>query len=157
VLFYVFLFVLFYVFLFALFYVFLFVLFYVLLFVLFYVFLFVLFYVFLFVLFYVLLFVLFYVFLFVLFYVLFVCKCVLPPCDNPIAVNKYVNVNTNKTCHSATVSTANNTQSVCRFNAVLTGPTLATVSSALTLRNLVNRQVSNDSEKCVAYIFRVAA
>jgi hypothetical protein len=28
--------------------------------------------------------------LFVLFYVLFVCKCVLPPCDNPIAVNKYI-------------------------------------------------------------------
>jgi hypothetical protein len=27
--------------------------------------------------------------LFVLFYVLFVCKCVLPPGDNPIAVNKY--------------------------------------------------------------------
>jgi hypothetical protein len=25
----------------------------------------------------------------VLFYVLFVCKCVLPPGDNPIAVNKY--------------------------------------------------------------------
>ena len=28
--------------------------------------------------------------LFVLFYVLFVCKCVLPPTDNPIAVNKYI-------------------------------------------------------------------
>ena len=28
--------------------------------------------------------------LLVLFYVLFVCKCVLPPCDNPIAVNKYI-------------------------------------------------------------------
>jgi hypothetical protein len=28
--------------------------------------------------------------LFVLFCVLFVCKCVLPPCDNPIAVNKYI-------------------------------------------------------------------
>jgi hypothetical protein len=27
--------------------------------------------------------------LFLLFYVVFVCKCVLPPCDNPIAVNKY--------------------------------------------------------------------
>ena len=27
---------------------------------------------------------------FVLFYVLFVCKCVLPPGDNPIAVNKYI-------------------------------------------------------------------
>jgi len=27
--------------------------------------------------------------LFVLFYVLFMCKCVLPPGDNPIAVNKY--------------------------------------------------------------------
>jgi hypothetical protein len=26
----------------------------------------------------------------VLFYVVFVCKCVLPPSDNPIAVNKYV-------------------------------------------------------------------
>jgi len=31
--------------------------------------------------------------LFVLFYVLFVCKCVLPPGDNPIAVNKYININ----------------------------------------------------------------
>ena len=29
-------------------------------------------------------------FCFVLFYVLFVCKCVLPPGDNPIAVNKYI-------------------------------------------------------------------
>jgi len=29
--------------------------------------------------------------LFVLFYVLFVCKCVLPPGGNPIAVNKYIN------------------------------------------------------------------
>jgi len=28
--------------------------------------------------------------LFVLFYVFFVCKCVLPPGDNPIAVNKYI-------------------------------------------------------------------
>ena len=28
--------------------------------------------------------------LFVLFYVLFVCKCVLPPGDNRIAVNKYI-------------------------------------------------------------------
>ena len=26
------------------------------------------------------------------FYVLFVCKCVLPPGDNPIAVNKYINI-----------------------------------------------------------------
>jgi hypothetical protein len=29
---------------------------------------------------------------FVLFYVLFVCKCVLPPGNNPIAVNKYINI-----------------------------------------------------------------
>ena len=28
--------------------------------------------------------------LFVLFYVLFVCKCLLPPGDNPTAVNKYI-------------------------------------------------------------------
>jgi hypothetical protein len=28
--------------------------------------------------------------LFVLFYVVFVCKCVLPLGDNPIAVNKYI-------------------------------------------------------------------
>jgi hypothetical protein len=28
--------------------------------------------------------------IFVLFYILFVCKCVLPPGDNPIAVNKYI-------------------------------------------------------------------
>ena len=33
--------------------------------------------------------------LFVLFYVLFVCKCGLPPGDNPIAVNKYNNNNNN--------------------------------------------------------------
>jgi hypothetical protein len=30
--------------------------------------------------------------LFLLFYVLFVCKYVLPPGDNPIAVNKYINM-----------------------------------------------------------------
>jgi len=30
--------------------------------------------------------------LFMLFYVLFVCKCVLPPGDNPIAVNKIYNL-----------------------------------------------------------------
>jgi hypothetical protein len=30
--------------------------------------------------------------LFVLFCVLFVCKCVLPPGDNPIAVNKYIKI-----------------------------------------------------------------
>jgi len=30
--------------------------------------------------------------LFVLFYVLLMCKCVLPPGDNPIAVNKYINI-----------------------------------------------------------------
>jgi hypothetical protein len=34
--------------------------------------------------------------LFVLLYVLFVCKCVLPAGDNPIAVNKYINININK-------------------------------------------------------------
>jgi hypothetical protein len=28
--------------------------------------------------------------LFVLFYVVLVCKCVLPPGDNPIEVNKYI-------------------------------------------------------------------
>jgi hypothetical protein len=32
--------------------------------------------------------------LFVSFYVLFVCKCVLPPGDNPIAVNEYINIST---------------------------------------------------------------
>jgi hypothetical protein len=38
--------------------------------------------------------------LFVLFCVLFVCKCVLPPGDNPIAVNKYMNINiTPSLCH----------------------------------------------------------
>ena len=31
--------------------------------------------------------------LFVLFYVLLVCKCVLPPGDNPTAVNKSININ----------------------------------------------------------------
>ena len=30
--------------------------------------------------------------LFVLIYVLFVCKYILPPGDNPIAVNKYINI-----------------------------------------------------------------
>jgi hypothetical protein len=30
--------------------------------------------------------------LFALFCVLFVCKCVLPPGDNPIAVNMYINM-----------------------------------------------------------------
>jgi hypothetical protein len=29
-------------------------------------------------------------FFLLLFYVLFMCKCVLPPGDNPIAVNKYI-------------------------------------------------------------------
>jgi len=29
---------------------------------------------------------------FVLFYVLFVCKCVLPPGENPIAVKKYIDI-----------------------------------------------------------------
>jgi hypothetical protein len=32
----------------------------------------------------------------VLFYVLFVCKCVLPPGDNPTAVNKYIIPKVNK-------------------------------------------------------------
>jgi magnesium-transporting ATPase (P-type) len=31
--------------------------------------------------------------LIVMFYVLFMCKCVLPPGDNPIAVDKYININ----------------------------------------------------------------
>ena len=31
-----------------------------------------------------------YIVCFLLFYILFVCKCVLPPGDNPIAVNKYI-------------------------------------------------------------------
>ena len=35
--------------------------------------------------------------LFVLFYVLFVCKCVLPPGDNPTAVNKYINISNSRT------------------------------------------------------------
>jgi len=35
--------------------------------------------------------------LFVLLYVLFVCKCVLPPGDNPIAVNKYIISSINNT------------------------------------------------------------
>jgi hypothetical protein len=56
-----------------------------------------------------------------------------------------------QTCHSATVCTANSVQGVCRLNAV------CTVSSAVTPRSLVNGKVSNDSEKCAASIFRVAA
>jgi hypothetical protein len=31
--------------------------------------------------------------LIVMFYVLFMCKCVLPPGVNPIAVDKYININ----------------------------------------------------------------
>jgi hypothetical protein len=31
--------------------------------------------------------------IFVLFYVLFVCKCLLPPGDNPISINKYIIIN----------------------------------------------------------------
>jgi hypothetical protein len=31
-----------------------------------------------------------------MFYVLFVCKCVLPPVVNPVAVDKYINININK-------------------------------------------------------------
>ena len=38
--------------------------------------------------------------LFVLFYVLFVCKCVLPPGDNPIAVNKYIISHHIISCHN---------------------------------------------------------
>jgi hypothetical protein len=34
----------------------------------------------------------------VLFYVVFVCKCVLPPGDNPIAVNKYILLSTMCEC-----------------------------------------------------------
>jgi hypothetical protein len=33
--------------------------------------------------------------LIVMFYVLFMCKCVLPPGANPIAVDKYINININ--------------------------------------------------------------
>ena len=47
--------------------------------------------------------------LFALFYALFVCKCVLPPGDNSIAVNKYININNikaniTKTCQSLEIS-----------------------------------------------------
>jgi hypothetical protein len=38
--------------------------------------------------------------LFVLFYVVFVCKCVLPPGDNPIAVNKYIIYYINEVCEA---------------------------------------------------------
>jgi hypothetical protein len=37
----------------------------------------------------------------VLFCVLFVCKCVLPPGDNPIAVNKYIILYYTTTSHSS--------------------------------------------------------
>ena len=60
-------------------------------------------------------------------------------------------------CHSTTVSMANNIQGVCPCNVVFTGPASATVSSAVTPRVLVNVQVSDDSEKCAASIFRLAA
>ena len=39
--------------------------------------------------------------LFVLFYVLFVCKCVLPPGDNPTAVNKYIISSRTERCMTA--------------------------------------------------------
>jgi len=39
--------------------------------------------------------------LFVLFYVLFVCKCVLPPVDNPTAVNKYIISKQRKICQES--------------------------------------------------------
>jgi hypothetical protein len=32
----------------------------------------------------------------VMFYVLFMCKCVLPPGVNPIAVDKYINISISK-------------------------------------------------------------
>jgi len=38
--------------------------------------------------------------LFVLFYVLFACKCVLPPGDDPISVNKYINTFLNATIYN---------------------------------------------------------
>jgi hypothetical protein len=41
--------------------------------------------------------------LFALFYVLFVCKCVLPPGDNQIAVNKYI-IRYPKKCCARSVS-----------------------------------------------------
>jgi hypothetical protein len=37
--------------------------------------------------------------LIVMFYVLFVCKCVLPPGVNPIAVDKYIDINKDKKCY----------------------------------------------------------
>jgi len=46
--------------------------------------------------------------LFVLFYVLFVCRCVLPPGDNPTAVNKYINT------HMHTSTLASVTMLYCR-------------------------------------------
>jgi hypothetical protein len=42
--------------------------------------------------------------LFVLFCELFVCKCVLPPGDNPIAVNKYININISNSKRTNSVS-----------------------------------------------------
>jgi hypothetical protein len=36
--------------------------------------------------------------LIVMFYVLFMCKCVLPLGANPIAVDKYINMNTDVSC-----------------------------------------------------------
>jgi hypothetical protein len=41
--------------------------------------------------------------LIVMFYILFLCKCVLPPGVNPIAVDKYINININVTAHQACV------------------------------------------------------
>jgi hypothetical protein len=74
--------------------------------------------------------VLFYVFLFVLCYVLFVCDRVLPPGDNPIAVNIYNNYNNNnnnnfrvvprrtkhKNTHHSSKLNTNNFNSVLYFN-----------------------------------------
>ena len=52
-----------------------------------------------------------YVLLFLLFYVLFVCKCVLPPGDNPIAVNKFIIYHLPSSQHISLKSLTN----VCSF------------------------------------------
>jgi hypothetical protein len=48
--------------------------------------------------------------LFLLFYVFFVCKCALPPGDNPIAVKKYININIFSNTDTGRISDRQNTR-----------------------------------------------
>jgi hypothetical protein len=60
--------------------------------------------------------------LFVLFYVVFVCKCVLPPRDNPIAVNKYIisTLDSGSGYFDGTVSVSPTVETQIRITCILT-------------------------------------